>query len=72
MDEINYLAMDDMQKLRFRDGILALYLPFVSTYALNLQLEVDRDSYIEEQKYEIAQAYQDLINDLKLLDGMAI
>lgn len=72
MDEINYLAMDDMQKLRFRDGILALYLPFVSTYALNLQLEIDRDSYIEEQKYEIAQAYQDLINDLKLLDGMAI
>lgn len=72
MDEINYLAMDDMQKLRFRDGILALYLPFVSTYALNLQLEIDRDCYIEDQKYEIAQAYQDLINDLKLLDGMAI
>ena len=71
MDDFNYLQMDDMEKLRYRDHILRLYLPFVSTEALYAILATDRDSYIESQKYEIAQAYQDLINDLRLLDTLA-
>lgn len=70
MDEINYLGMDDMQKLKFRDSILCLYLPYVTEASLYAQLEIDKQSYAEDQKYEIAQAYQDLINDLRLLDSM--
>lgn len=50
MDEINYLEMDAMDKLRFRDSILNLYLPFVSIESLYAVLEMDRDSYIADRK----------------------
>jgi len=70
MDHFNYLGLDDLQKLKFRDNILGLYLPYLTLESLNKTLERDRDSYIEDQNYEIAQAYQDLLNDLKLLDDL--
>jgi hypothetical protein len=70
-DHFNYLGLDAMQKLKFRDSILANYLPYFTLWSLHLQLEQDRDEYIADQNYEIAQAYQDLINDLKLLDKLA-
>jgi hypothetical protein len=70
MDHFNYLGLDDLQKLKFRDNILGLYLPYLTLESLNKTLEQDRDSYIEDQNYEIAQAYQDLLNDLKLLDNL--
>jgi len=69
-DHFNYLGLDDMEKLKFRDGILRAYLPFVSVEALYLTLEADRDQYLNDENYEIAQAYQDLIHDLRLLDGL--
>lgn len=68
MDHFNYLGLDAVEKLRFRDNILRLYLPCVTTEALYAQLHIDRDQYAQDQNYEIAQAYQDLIDDLKLLD----
>jgi len=68
MDHFNYLGLDPVEKLRFRDNILRLYIPCVTTEALYAQLHIDRDSYAQDQNYEIAQAYQDLIDDLKLLD----
>ena len=67
----NYLQLDDMEKLRFRDNLLSLYLPYITLESLNAILANDRDQYIEQQNYEIAQAYQDLIDDLKLLDELA-
>lgn len=67
----NYLQLDDMEKLRFRDNLLSLYLPYITLESLNSILAHDRDQYIEQQNYEIAQAYQDLIDDLKLLDELA-
>ena len=70
MDHFNYLGLDDLQKLKFRDNILGLYLPYLTLESLNKTLEQYRDSYIEDQNYEIAQAYQDLLNDLKLLDNL--
>lgn len=70
-DHFNYLGLDAMQKLKFRDNILRLYLPYFTTESLYSTLERDRDEYIADQNYEIAQAYQDLINDLKLLDNLA-
>lgn len=66
----SYLDLDAMDKLRFRDELLKHYLPFWSVDMLYLQLMADRDQYVEGQKYEIAQAYQDLIDDLKLLDNL--
>ena len=70
-DHFNYLGLDAMQKLKFRDNILRLYLPYFTIDSLYSTLERDRDEYIADQNYEIAQAYQDLINDLKLLDNLA-
>jgi hypothetical protein len=35
-----------------------------------MTLEADRDQYLQDENYEIAQAYQDLINDLKILDNL--
>ena len=70
-DHFNYLGLDAMQKLKFRDSILANYLPYFTLSSLYRTLEQDRDEYIADQNYEIAQAYQDLINDLKLLDKLA-
>ena len=67
----NYLQADEMEKLRFRDNLLGLYLPYHTLESLTALLEHDRDQYIEQQNYEIAQAYQDLLNDLKLLDNLA-
>lgn len=67
----NYLQADEMEKLRFRDNILGLYLPYYTLQSLTALLEHDRDQYTEQQNYEIAQAYQDLLNDLKLLDNLA-
>lgn len=67
----NYLQADEMEKLRFRDNLLGLYLPYHTLESLTALLEHDRDQYTEQQNYEIAQAYQDLLNDLKLLDNLA-
>jgi hypothetical protein len=67
----NYLQLDPMEQLKFRDSLLSLYLPYHTIDSLNALLEHDRDQYIEQQNYEIAQAYQDLLNDLKLLDNLA-
>jgi hypothetical protein len=67
----NYLELDQMEQLRFRDNLLSLYLPYYTLESLNQLLEHDRDQYIEQQNYEIAKAYQDLLNDLKLLDELA-
>ena len=67
----NYLQADEMEKLRFRDNLLGLYLPYHTLESLTALLEHDRDQYIEQQNYEIAKAYQDLLNDLKLLDNLA-
>jgi hypothetical protein len=69
-DHFNYLGLDAMQKLKFRDNILRLYLPYFTIESLYSTLERDRDEYIADQNYEIAQAYQDLINDLRLLDNL--
>jgi hypothetical protein len=69
-DHFNYLGLDAMQKLKFRDNILRLYLPYFTIDSLYSTLERDRDEYIADQNYEIAQAYQDLINDLRLLDNL--
>jgi hypothetical protein len=69
-DHFNYLGLDAMQKLKFRDSILRNYLPYISLEGLYMTLEADRDQYLQDENYEIAQAYQDLINDLKLLDNL--
>jgi hypothetical protein len=69
-DHFNYLGLDALQKLKFRDNILRLYLPYFTIDSLYSTLERDRDEYIADQNYEIAQAYQDLINDLRLLDNL--
>lgn len=64
---INYLGLDELEKLRFRDNILRCYLHLPQSELLE-EIADDMKICVHNEQFEVAQAYLDLINDLKTLD----
>ena len=65
-----YHKLLPITKLRIRDAILSGYLHIPQHLLMD---ELDEDLTIVEnaEEYELAQAYKDLIDDLKTLDLMS-
>jgi len=63
----NYLELDTIEKLRYRDAILSLYLHIPKRDILETLTE-DLQICVYNEEFEVAKAYLDLINDLKELD----
>ena len=64
--EENYLELDDLRKLRYRDRILSLYMHIPKSDIMEHLME-DMKVCVHYEEYEVAQAYLDLINDLSEL-----
>lgn len=63
----NYLELNTIEKLRYRDAILKLYLHIPKSDILETLTE-DLQICVWHEEFEVAKAYLDLINDLKELD----
>lgn len=62
----NYLELDEIRKLRYRDRILSLYLHIPNRDKMEHLME-DMKIFEYYEEYEVAQAYLDLINDINEL-----
>ena len=63
----NYLELNTIEKLRYRDSILKAYLHIPQRDMLETLVE-DMNICVYNEEFEVAKAYLDLINDLKTLD----